>query len=199
MTFFLAPRLHAKSWVDRYVSTPAARLLLALHVSPNALTLLGLGIVAGAAYLLARGELLIGGIVMLAGAALDMLDGAVARLGRQSSQFGALLDSLADRLGEAAVFFGLLFFYYDQAHTLGVLLSFGALVASFTVSYVRARAEGLGIPADVGFMGRPERVVLLGGGLLAGYPLYSLGAIIGLALLTVAQRIVHTARHSTND
>ena len=195
MTFFPVPRLQAKSWVARYVSTPVARLLLALHVPPNALTLLGLGVVIGAAYLIARGDLLAGGIVMLAGSAVDMLDGAVARLGNQSSRFGALLDSLADRLGEAALLCGLLLFYYDQAHRLGVFLSFSALVASFMVSYVRARAEGLGIPADVGFMGRPERIIVLGAGLLAGYPLYSLGIILGLALLTMVQRVLHTARH----
>ena len=199
MTLRLVPRWHAKSWVARYVSTPVARMLLALHVSPNALTLLGLAVAVAAAYLLATGHLLIGGAVMLAGASIDMLDGAVARLSKRETQFGAFLDSVADRLSEAAVFFGLLAFYFDRSHSLGVFLSFGALVASFMVSYARARAEALGIPADVGFMGRPERVIVLGIGLLAGFPLYSLGIILGLALLTVVQRTIHVTRHTKDE
>jgi phosphatidylglycerophosphate synthase len=158
----------------------------------------GLAIVVAAAYLLSTGHLLAGGITMLAGASVDMLDGAVARLGQRVTRFGAFLDSVADRLGEAAVFFGLLVYYLDGSHHLGVYLSFGAMAASFMVSYLRARAEGLGVPSDVGLMGRPERIVVLGAGLLAGYPLYALGLVLILATLTVAQRLFHVARQTRN-
>ncbi len=199
MTIPLAPRLHAKAWVTRYVITPLARVLLVLHVPPNALTLAGLAVAAAAGYLLSEGHLLMGGIVMLAGASGDMLDGAVARLGNRVSRFGAFLDSAVDRLSEAVVFFGLLIYYVDQSHELGVYLSVGALVTSMMVSYLRARCESLGVLADVGFMGRPERIVVLGVGLLTGYPLPALGAILGLASLTVMQRVVHAARQMRDE
>ena len=199
MTLPLAPRLHARAWITRYVSTPLARVLLALHVPPNALTLAGLAVAAAAGYLLAEGHLLIGGIVMLLGAVGDMLDGAMARLGSRVSRFGAFLDSVADRLSESVVFFGLLIYYVDQSHELGAYLSVGALVASMMVSYLRARSESLGVSADVGFMGRPERIVVLSVGLLVGYPLPALGVILALASLTVVQRVVHAARQMRDE
>jgi CDP-diacylglycerol--glycerol-3-phosphate 3-phosphatidyltransferase len=192
----LAPRLRARALAEKYVSIPLARLLQALRISPNSLTLAGLAVSIGAGYLLSEGWLIAGGAVMLAGAFLDMLDGPLARLGQQASRSGAFLDSVADRLGEAAVLFGLLVFYVRDGHELGTYLTVGALVASQMVSYLRARAEGLGIPSDVGFMGRPERVVVLGAGLLAGYPLYPLAIILALSGVTMAQRIYHTLRHS---
>ncbi|MCH6552273.1 MAG: CDP-alcohol phosphatidyltransferase family protein [Planctomycetes bacterium] len=135
-----------------------------------------------------------GGIVMLAGAAMDMYDGAVARLGGKESTFGAMLDSVLDRLGETAVLFGLLVFYVRAANDGGAYLAFGALAASLMVSYLRARSEGLGVPGDVGLMGRPERIVVLGAGLLLGYPAWALGIIAALASLTVVQRAVHVWR-----
>ena len=192
----LAPRLRARALTEKYVSIPLARLLQALRISPNSLTLTGLAVSIGAAYLLSEGWLIAGGAMMLAGAFLDMLDGPLARLKQQASRSGAFLDSVADRLGEAAVLFGLLVFYVRDGHELGVYLTVGALVASQMVSYLRARAESLGIPSDVGFMGRPERVVVLGAGLLAGYPLYPLAIILALSGVTMAQRIYHALRHS---
>ena len=179
----LAPRLRARALTEKYVSIPLARLLQALRISPNSLTLTGLAVSIGAAYLLSEGWLIAGGAMMLAGAFLDMLDGPLARLKQQASRSGAFLDSVADRLGEAAVLFGLLVFYVRDGHELGTYLTVGALVASQMVSYLRARAEGLGIPSDVGFMGRPERIIVLGAGLLLGLQLYAMGLILsGVAL-----------------
>ena len=191
-----APRLHAKQWVERRVSRPAARLLLALHIPANAVTLAGLGAAGAAAYLIAEGRLIAGAAVMLAGAALDMLDGAVARLANAASRFGAYLDSVADRAGEAVVFFGLLAFYVRDGHALGVYLAFAAAAAAMLVSYSRARAEGIGVSGDVGLLGRPERIILLAAGLLLGYPLHALAAITALALLTTLQRLYHVHRHT---
>ena len=189
-----APRLQAKAWASRVIVDPPARALLALHVHPNAITMAGFAVAVGAAYLVAQGHLLAGGIVMLAGAAMDMFDGAVARLGGKASTFGAMLDSVMDRLSEAAVLFGLLVFYVRGADDVGAYLAFGALAASIMVSYARARAEGLGVGGDVGFMGRPERIVVLGAGLLLGYPTWALGAIAALATMTVVQRVAHVWR-----
>ena len=189
-----APRLQVRAWAARFVVEPPARLLLALHIHPNAITAAGFAVAAAAAYLLAEGRLWQGGIVMLAGAALDMYDGAVARLGGKESTFGAMLDSVLDRLGEAVVLFGLLVFYVRGADDVGAYLAFGALAASLMVSYLRARSEGLGVPGDVGLMGRPERIVVLGAGLLLGYPAWALGIIAALGSLTVVQRAVHVWR-----
>ena len=189
-----APRLQAKAWVARWVSGPSARLLVALHVSPNAVTLAGLAVVGGAAWLIAEGHLLAGGIVMLAGATLDLLDGAVARLSGSASKFGAYLDSVADRISEAAVLLGLLAYFVRDGNEIGAYLAFSAVVVSTMVSYSRARAEGLGVQGDVGFMGRPERVVVLGGGLLAGYPIPALGIVVAVGSITVLQRLIYVWR-----
>ncbi len=194
MSTWDAPRLRAKSWATRFVSNPLARVLIAAHVSPNAITLAGFGVAVVAAYLISEGYLLAGGAVMLAGASMDMLDGAVARLADKTSTFGAFLDSVTDRAGEAVVMFGLLVFYVRDAHEVGAYLAFGAVVVSMLVSYLRARAEGLGVPGDVGFMGRPERIVVLGVGLLVGFPEYALVAIVAVAGLTVLQRTAYVWR-----
>ena len=190
----IVPRLRARDRAERYVAHPIARVLIALKVPADVLTLAGFGVAVVAAWLIADGRLLAGGIVMLAGAAMDMLDGAVARLSGKASTFGAFFDSVMDRMGEAAVLFGLAVFYMRDAHALGVYLAFGALTASLMVSYLRARAEGLNIPGDVGFLGRPERVVVLGVALLAGYPAYGLGIITVVGALTVLQRAWHVRR-----
>ena len=99
-----------------------------------------------------------------------------------------------DRVGEASLLFGLLVFYVRDGHELGAYLAFAAAIASMLVSYSRARAEGLDIEGDVGFLGRPERVVVLSVGLLAGYPLAALGVITALGFYTVAQRFAHVSR-----
>lgn len=191
---FTPLRVRAKGWATRYVSNPVARALIALGVTPNMVTFAGFAVACMAGYIIAEGGLLLGGVVMLAGAIMDMFDGAVARMSGRASTFGAFFDSVMDRLGEAAVLFGLLAYYVRDSHELGAYLAFGALVASLMVSYTRARAEGLDVLGDIGFMGRPERIVVLGAGLLLGYPLYALALILIVAGFTTAQRIVYVWR-----
>lgn len=190
----LVPRLRLRGLMTRVFVQPIARGLIAMKITPNLITLVGFGVAAYSAYLLSDGHLLIGGIVMLIGAAMDMFDGTVARLSGKDSVFGAFFDSVMDRLGEAAVLFGLAVFYVRDGHDLGAYLAFGALTASMMISYLRARAEGLSIPGDVGLLGRPERVVVLGVALLVGYPIYALGIIAGVGSLTVVQRGWHVWR-----
>jgi CDP-diacylglycerol--glycerol-3-phosphate 3-phosphatidyltransferase len=193
---FVPLRVRAKGWATRYFSGPIARVLIALHISPNAITTAGFLVSIGAAYLLSEGELVIGGIVMLGGAIMDMFDGAVARLTGKASTFGAFLDSVLDRLGESAVLFGLLVFYVREADELGAFLAFGTVVLSIMVSYSRARAEGLHVPGDVGLMGRPERIVVMGIGLLTKYPQYAMGVIMAVSAVTIAQRTAHVWRNA---
>jgi CDP-diacylglycerol---glycerol-3-phosphate 3-phosphatidyltransferase len=193
---FVPLRIRAKGWATRYFSGPIARGFVALHISANAITAIGFFISVGAAYLLSEGEMVLGGVVMLVGAIMDMFDGAVARITGKANRFGAFLDSVLDRLGEAAVLFGLLVFYVREANELGAFLAFGTVVLSIMVSYSRARAEGLSVEGDVGFMGRPERIVVMGVGLLTRYPQYAMGLIMAVSAVTIVQRTAHVWRNT---
>lgn len=133
---------------------------------------------------------------MLAAGACDLLDGAVARVSGKSGTFGAFFDSVLDRLSEAALLLGFLLLYLTQADTWGVILSYLVLVGSLMVSYLRARAEGLGIKGEVGIFTRPERVVVLALGLLTKQQFIILIVVAVLAWFTVLQRFIYVKRES---
>lgn len=178
----------------RYFEVPIARALSAVGISPNMLTLAGLLVAGASAYLVSEGWLLVGGIVLLASGPFDMLDGAVARFRGTVSRFGALLDSTADRVAEAGLLLGLAIYLYREDDLTGVALAFGALAGSMTVSYLRARGEGLGVSSRSGIMTRPERVVTLGVGLMVAqwwgpFATIVVGVIAGLTILTSIQRL----------
>jgi CDP-diacylglycerol--glycerol-3-phosphate 3-phosphatidyltransferase len=150
--------------------------------TPNLATLTGTAISIGAAVAAADGRFVLAGILVIIGATFDMLDGGIARRTGQVSDRGALLDSVMDRVSEGALLLGLLIFYTraDTAdQTLG-LLAFIAFAGSMMVSYVRARAEGLGMKGTAGFATRPERVVIITITLLLSQPDW------GLWILAVA-------------
>jgi CDP-diacylglycerol--glycerol-3-phosphate 3-phosphatidyltransferase len=150
-----------KDWARSLIS-PLARFLGHIGISPNHLTLAGLIASAGAGVLVAYGYFLYAALALLLGSLCDMLDGAVARVSGRSSQFGAFLDSTVDRYAEMLFFAGLLvYFIRIEPSTQYALLAFLAAGGSFMVSYTRARAEGIGLRCDVGFMERPERLILL--------------------------------------
>jgi CDP-diacylglycerol---glycerol-3-phosphate 3-phosphatidyltransferase len=176
------------------VIDPIVRVLVALHVTPVMLTTAGFLGNAAAAVFVARGELLVGGILVLAFSALDLLDGAVARATGKASRFGALYDSTLDRLSEAAVLLGVLWYYLDLGRTEESLLAFVAVVGSLMVSYVRARAEGLGLALQDGLFTRSERVVVMGAALLFGWLRPALWLLAVLTTLTAAQRTWIAAR-----
>ncbi len=183
-----------RSALLRYVEVPGARFLHALKITPTAVTLLGFGLTVAAACLVGFGWLLAGGLVFLAGSSLDLMDGALARLTRTESPFGALLDSMFDRLGEAALLFGLavhalLADYGDNYRLFFIVVILLALIFSQGVSYLRARGEGLGVFTRAGVMTRPERVVLLAVGLLAGQIEWFLLAIAIVSCFTLFQRM----------
>lgn len=106
-----------------------------------------------------------GGVILLS-SLFDMMDGQVARIGGMSSTFGAMYDSVLDRYSELVTLGGICFCLIGHDYLLGAIITFAALVGSLMVSYVRARAEGLGLECKIGFMQRPERVVLTSLGLL---------------------------------
>lgn len=191
-------RLEVTRIVSRILVIPLAKSLNAMHISANMLTIAGLLLTCSAGYLVSEGFFLYGALILLLGSSMDMLDGALARLSGSSSSFGAFLDSTSDRLGEAILLFGLLIHYTRQDEASGIYMVFGALVASFMVSYSRARAEGLGVAGDVGLMGRPERLLVLIIGLLLGLPLYSLGIVLAFSITTAIQRLWHVYRSGDN-
>ena len=140
-------------------------------VSPNQLTVAGLLLNAGAGAILALGWLVPGGIAVLVASAFDLFDGALARVAGRETRFGAFFDSTLDRYSEALLFCGLLIWFTRTDDWLGALLCYLALLGSLMVSYARARAaEGLGLECTVGWFQRPERMIVLGVGLLLPSP-----------------------------
>jgi CDP-diacylglycerol--glycerol-3-phosphate 3-phosphatidyltransferase len=193
--------LEIKRRTRLYAESPA-RFLGRLGLTPNALTIIGSLLTASVGLLVAQGWFVAGGLCLFLFSATDTLDGALARATNRVSTFGAFLDSVCDRYAEAAVFFGLLWYYQSTANPLGVALTYLALVGSLMVSYARARAEGVGLQvAEVGWFQRPERIIALGLAFLLA-PLYPPILLIALALLTilttltVIQRVRHVARAS---
>ena len=184
----------------RYLTEPAVRILAKTRLSPNALTILGFALSVAIAWILALGHLFLGGFLVLFSGWFDLIDGALARATGRTTRFGALLDSALDRLGEAALLFGLLFYYLRQDAFQESLLLFAVLVGSVMVSYVRARAEGLGLESQVGLFTRPERVVLLALGLILSPLEPALLIVLWLLAvgtnLTALQRLFHAWRRT---
>jgi CDP-diacylglycerol--glycerol-3-phosphate 3-phosphatidyltransferase len=177
---------------------PLGRALVRAGVSPDAVTLVGTaGVVAASVGFVTRGHLVAATVVITACALLDVLDGSMARALGRSTRFGALLDSSMDRVADGALF-GCLFWWFmvsDQHVVAGAALV--CLVGAQLVSYVKARAEGLGLRCDVGIAERMERLILIGiGALLTGFGVsWGLPVITWLlavlTVITVVQRIVH--------
>lgn len=182
------PRLLPSRPPERLI-LPLVRGLAALHVTPTAITVAGLAGNIVAAVLIGSGELLAGGVVMLLSSALDMLDGALARETGRASPFGALFDSVVDRISESVVLFGVLVYTTGQGDREQTLLVFGALAGSLLVSYVRARTEGLGATMTAGLFTRPERVILLAVGLIFDWMRVVLWVLAVLTALTTLQRL----------
>jgi CDP-diacylglycerol--glycerol-3-phosphate 3-phosphatidyltransferase len=154
------------------VINPFVKMLIKVGLTPNAVTTIGLLLNIGVAIIFIegaeegnRGDLSYvgwaGGLILFAGL-FDMLDGQVARLGNMSSRFGALYDSVLDRYSELVMFLGICYYLVGHHYFLSSLFAFIALIGSMMVSYVRARAEGLGVECKGGLMQRPERVVTIG-------------------------------------
>jgi len=181
-------------------TTPAARILAKTGVTPNMLTVMGFLVSIAAAVLIAKEYFLAGGLVILLAGAFDLLDGPLARATGKTTRFGAFLDSTLDRLSEAAVIGGILAYYtFFEKGTWEPLLAYGCFVGSVMVSYLRARAEGLGVKCEVGIFTRAERVVFMSAGLMFGqwFDLaisVMLGIITALAFVTVIQRLIHVRR-----
>lgn len=143
------------------VSVPVARAFVRIGATPDMLTVIGFAGNVFVATLIAQGRLALAGVALLVSGLFDALDGTAARLINRKDRSGALLDSVVDRYSEAVVFLGMLVYFFDGGHLLGLTATFLAIIGSLLVSYIRARAEGLNVECRVGLMQRGERIVLL--------------------------------------
>lgn len=151
------------------------------------------------AWVLATGHFFLGGFLVLVAGAFDMLDGAVARLSGTTTKFGGLLDSTFDRFSEAAMLLGLMAYYADKGSFQEIILLGAALVGSMMTSYVRARAEGLGLKCEVGIFTRPERVILLAIGLIFNQMLVILWIIAVLSNAVAWQRLLYVRQQTRKE
>jgi CDP-diacylglycerol--glycerol-3-phosphate 3-phosphatidyltransferase len=179
--------------------TGLVRLLTLSGVHPNALTVIGLVVNGVAAWILAQGEFLYAGLVILCAAVFDLTDGAVARNANKVTRFGAFLDSVMDRYSDLILLTGLLVHYARIDRFSYIVLTAVAMIGSVLVSYSRARAENLIPSCKVGFLERPERIVLLIIGALFDRMAAALWVMAVLSNLTVITRIVHTWKESRLD
>ncbi|ETK30438.1 CDP-alcohol phosphatidyltransferase [Microbispora sp. ATCC PTA-5024] len=187
------------------IMTPLGRALARLGISPDVITAVGtLGVVASALFFYPRGMLFAGTLVITFFVFADLLDGVLARMTGSGSTWGAFLDSTLDRLGDSAIFSGLILYFVleKEPEILLAGVALFCLVAGALVSYAKARAEGLGMTANVGLAERGERlvVVLVAAGLSGlGVP-YILAAGLWLlaaaSAVTVVQRMVHVYRQA---
>ena len=170
---------------------PIGAFLNRIGLTPNAITLLGLVGTTAGAYILSLGKMTTGGIVLLISVLVDALDGTMARLRSEPSDFGGFVDSVSDRYAEFITFGGLLYFFLTQENYPGVVATFLATAGSVLVSYVKARAEGLGFTAKVGLLTRVERYIVLIPLLIFNQPFIAVVLIAVLGNITAFQRILH--------
>jgi CDP-diacylglycerol--glycerol-3-phosphate 3-phosphatidyltransferase len=180
------------------------RLLALSRINPNLLTLMGLVVNTYAAFLFgyANGDnqrrmFFYAGLVIIGSGFFDLVDGRVARASNQVTRFGGFFDSIVDRYSDASLFFGLLVFYARGNRFFYVVLAALAMISAIMVSYARARAESLIGTCRVGFMERPERLVLLIIGALFNVMAPVLWVIAVLSTITVVDRVVYTWQRTT--
>ena len=180
------------------IFTPIAKAVLRVGISPDAVTLVGtLGVAAGALVFFPQGKLLTGVLVITAFVFSDLLDGTMARLSGRSSKFGAFLDSTLDRVGDGAIFGGLVLYFAGPGDSdLYLVLALTCLVMGSVTSYARSRAESLGFNAKVGIAERADRLVgilvMTGLGAIFDLPILmyvALWALAAASTITVVQRI----------
>ena len=185
-SFTIVPHKVSTRFTDPIV-TPLA----SAGVTPNMISVAGFAGNIVAACLAASGQFVAAGVLMLIFSGLDLLDGALARKTGTVTKFGAVFDSVLDRLSEAAVLGGLLYHYSQTGGQTEVVLCYAAIVGSIMVSYVRARAEGIGLELREGLFTRAERVILLAVALIIGHGvvLWALWILAVLSIFTAAQRV----------
>jgi len=181
----LLPKQVPKKLID-----PMVNFLILLGITPNMLTIGGFLGSVFAAFMIATGNFLIGGIFVLFFGALDMFDGAVARKTEKSNSYGAMLDSTLDRFSEIAILGGIFIHAINEPDKSLAILCFFALSGSLMVSYVRARGESLGITLENGFAPRPERIIITAIALIFNWVLYAMLILVAITWITSMQRLI---------
>jgi CDP-diacylglycerol--glycerol-3-phosphate 3-phosphatidyltransferase len=182
--------------IFKTVLDPIGAFFNKLGILPNTMTLLGLvGHTIGAIFLY-QGRMLIGGLIIFAMAPIDALDGTMARLRGESSDFGAFVDSVTDRYSELVLFLALIIFYAQQGEWLNCIVVYLAAAGSIMVSYVRSKAEALGFEAKAGLLTRLERYLVLVPTLILNIPMVGLWIVAVMANFTAIQRIVYVRKQA---
>ncbi|MBI4731770.1 MAG: CDP-alcohol phosphatidyltransferase family protein [Chloroflexi bacterium] len=174
----------------RWILNPIAGFLSRLGITPNAVTLFGLAGTIGVAVLIALGHMTWAGILLLVMGPVDALDGALARLRNEVSDWGAFVDSVTDRYSELFIFGGFILYYLKDGNPYGIVLAYLAAAGSVLVSYIKARADASKLDANVGLLTRVERYIVLIPGLIFNLPLVVLFIIAVFANFTAIQRIL---------
>ena len=192
----------SRAGLARFVE-PVARALLRVGISPNAVTVAGsVGVIIGSVGFAARGHLLIALVIVTVCALTDLLDGTMARLRGSTGKWGALLDSTVDRVSDSAVLASVAYWYATTNQHRAAVAAILCLIVGQLVSYVKARAEGLGFTANVGLAERAERLLIVGvGGLITGLGWkpaleIALWILLALSLVTIGQRMTHVYRQA---
>jgi peptidoglycan lytic transglycosylase len=183
-----------RSWTDPI----GLALYRRLHLRPNHLTLIGLGVSLLAATAFCAARIRTGGVLLILAGLCDFFDGSLARASGQVSSFGAFLDSVIDRYSDLVVLLAIVVLYAQVPHTRGAIVAMAGLIGSMMVSYTKARAESIGVRCTVGMMERPERMICLIAGALLDLLEPALWVLAVLSNLTALQRIAFTWR-ATRD
>jgi len=178
----------------RWYLNPIAGFFNRLGIRPNTVTLIGLLGTIGCSVLIAFGHMTWAGILLLIMGPVDAMDGALARLRNEASDWGAFVDAVTDRYSELFLFLGFLIYYMLHVNAAGVILAYMAAAGSVLVSYVKARADASKLDANIGLLTRVERYIVLIPGLIFNLPLLVLVIIAVLANFTALQRILRVRR-----
>ena len=173
---------------------PVVQILVRLQVSPNAVSVTGILVTIGAVGLFVGGAPVAAGLIFLLGSLLDVLDGELARASNRVTPFGAIFDSLLDRISEGVLLIAIAWYFADRGEVAGVVITVAGMLGSVSTSYVRARAEAVGMTCTVGWITRPERIIILTLGMIFGQLFAAIVILFVLATLTVIQRTAHVNR-----
>lgn len=184
-----------RTWF-KWVVDPLGKFFLGIGMTPNMMTGLGLAGNFVGAYFISQGKLVLGGWLVLIMTPIDALDGTMARLRGDPSDFGAFVDSVSDRYAELAILGGLMYYFATHGNAVGSTLAFLAAAGSIMVSYVRARAQSLQYEAKVGIMTRMERYLVLAPLLVLNQPIIALWILAVLGNITALQRIWFVRRQA---
>lgn len=178
---------------SHFLDKPLAPLAKAFPVNPNIITFIGMFITSSSGFVIPF-NLFLGGVLILVGGVFDLIDGVFARVNGKTTKFGALLDSTLDRIADGFIFLGIAWYFFNLSNNLALLLTILCMIASFLISYVRARAEGLGVSCNIGIIERPERIIILAFGCLTDLLFTVLLILTALSWITVFQRILYTKK-----